>query len=57
HIQEKCFISLKQASKYMAERDSPRSLDLQCHIVTQWKTVRVDFLKICVFVNEAGFYS
>lgn len=57
HIREKCCISLKQASKYTAERDSPRTLDLRRHIVTQWKAVSVNFLKNCVFIDEAGFHS
>lgn len=57
HIREKCFLSLKQASKYTAERDSQRTLDLRYHMITQWKAVGVDFLKNCVFVDEACFHS
>lgn len=49
HIREKCYIGLKQASKHTAERDSPRTLDLRRHIVTQWKAVGVDFLN-CVYL-------
>lgn len=56
HIREKCFISLKQASKYKLERNSPRTVDLH-HIVAEWKAASIDFLKNCVFVYEAGFHS
>lgn len=35
HIREKCFISLKQATKYTAERDAPRTLELRFNIVSQ----------------------
>ncbi|CEP06802.1 hypothetical protein [Parasitella parasitica] len=37
HIREKCALTLKQATKYTAERDSPRTLQLRFDIITQWK--------------------
>ncbi|CEP10623.1 hypothetical protein [Parasitella parasitica] len=57
HIVEKCALSLKQASKYTAERDAPRKIKLRFDIITQWKAVGVDFKRNCVFVDEAGFHT
>ncbi|KAG2213333.1 hypothetical protein INT45_013200 [Circinella minor] len=57
HIREKCALSLKQATKYTAERDSPRTLQLRFDIITQWKANGVDFKTNCVFVDEAGFHT
>ena len=57
HIREKCALSLKQATKYTAERDSPRTLQLRFDIITQWKANGVDFKNNCVFVDEAGFHT
>lgn len=57
HIREKCALSLKQASKYTAERDAPRTLNLRFDIITQWKAAGVDYQKNCVFVDEAGFHT
>ncbi|CEP15290.1 hypothetical protein [Parasitella parasitica] len=57
HIREKCALTLKQATKYTAERDSPRTLQLRFDIITQWKAAGVDFQKNCVFVDEAGFHT
>ncbi|KAL0096850.1 hypothetical protein J3Q64DRAFT_1618904, partial [Phycomyces blakesleeanus] len=58
HIREKCALSLKQASKYTAERDSPRNLNIHFDIVTQWKAASVDYQsKNCVFVDKAGFHT
>ncbi|CEP19281.1 hypothetical protein [Parasitella parasitica] len=57
HIREKCSISLKQATKYTAERDAPRTLELRFNKVSQWKAAGVSFSENCVFVDEAGFHS
>jgi len=54
-ITEQCALSLKQASKYTQERDSPRTLDLRHTIVGSWKANGVDFKTDCVFIDEAGF--
>ncbi|KAI7889623.1 uncharacterized protein EV154DRAFT_552894 [Mucor mucedo] len=43
HIREKCALSLKQASKYTAERDAPRTLQLRFDIITQWKAAGVNY--------------
>ena len=48
---------MKQATKYIAERDSPRTLQLRFDIITQWKANGVDFKTNCVFVDEAGFHT
>ncbi|ORE03477.1 hypothetical protein BCV72DRAFT_213193, partial [Rhizopus microsporus var. microsporus] len=50
-------ISLKQASIYILERNSPRTVDLLHHRVAVWKAASIDFPKNCVFVDEAGFHS
>ncbi|CEP19269.1 hypothetical protein [Parasitella parasitica] len=57
HIREKCSISLKQATKYTAKRNAPRTLELRFNIVSQWKAAGVSFGENCVFVDEAGFHS
>lgn len=57
HIREKCALSLKQASKYTAERDAQRTLDLRFDIIARWKVAGVDFQSNCVFVDEAGFHT
>lgn len=57
HIREKCALSLKQATKYTAERDSPRTIQLRFDIITQWKAARVNYRENCVFVDEAGFHT
>lgn len=57
HLTEQCFFSLKQASKYNAERDSERTLRLRQELVSKWKEICVDFQKNCVFIDEAGFNS
>lgn len=57
HITEKCWLSLKNATKYTRERDSPRTISLRNKIVSEWKRVGVDFQKNCVFIDEAGFHS
>jgi transposase len=57
HLVEKCNISLKQASKYTLQKDSPRTLNLRFEVITQWKSIGVDFQKNCVFVDEAGFHT
>ncbi|KAI9469859.1 MAG: hypothetical protein EXX96DRAFT_456899, partial [Benjaminiella poitrasii] len=57
YIREKCALSLKQAIKYTAERDSPRTLQLRFDIITQWKAAGVSYRENCVFVDEAGFHN
>jgi hypothetical protein len=57
HLTEKCNFSLKQASKYNADRNSERTLLLRAEIVSKWKEVGVDFQKNCVFIDEAGFHT
>jgi hypothetical protein len=57
HIREKCPLSLKQATKYSAERDAPRTIELRLNIVSQWKAAGVDFQNNCVFIDEAEFRS
>ncbi|KAI8076721.1 uncharacterized protein B0P05DRAFT_443637, partial [Gilbertella persicaria] len=57
HITEKCWLSLKNATKYTRERDSPHTIDLRNEIVSEWKRVGVDFQKNFVFIDEAGFHS
>ncbi|KAG1440541.1 hypothetical protein G6F56_011877 [Rhizopus delemar] len=50
------FFSLKQASKYNAERDSERTPRLRKELVSKWKEIGVEFQKKnCVFIDEAGF--
>ncbi|KAG1441719.1 hypothetical protein G6F56_011357 [Rhizopus delemar] len=57
HLKESCRFSLKQASKYNANRSSERTL-LLCHdIVRKWKENGADFQKNCVFIDEAGFHT
>ena len=55
HIREKCALSLKQATKYTAERDAPRTLQLRFDIITQWKAIEVDFKSNCVFVMKLSY--
>lgn len=43
HIVEKYALSLKQAMKYTAERDAPRTIKLCFDIIIQWKTAGVDY--------------
>ncbi|KAG1130319.1 hypothetical protein G6F37_013531 [Rhizopus arrhizus] len=57
HIREKCALTLKQATKYTAERDAPRTIKLRFDIITQWKAAGVDYQNNCVFVDEAGFHT
>lgn len=57
HTREKCALSLKQATKYTAERNSPGTLQLHFNIITQWKGAGVNFRENCVFVDEAGFHT
>jgi hypothetical protein len=57
HMKLKCKLSLKQAQKYTVERDLPRTLNLRCSIIEQWKEAGVNFQTNCVFVDEAGFHS
>ncbi|CEP12447.1 hypothetical protein [Parasitella parasitica] len=57
HLTEMCHFSLKQASKYNADRNSERTLLLCAEIVSKWKEVGVDFQKNCVFIDEAGFHT
>ncbi|CAO3620573.1 unnamed protein product [Cunninghamella echinulata] len=37
--------------------DSSRTIGLRFNIITEWKKVGVDFMKNCVFVDEASFNS
>lgn len=39
------------------DRDIPRTLKKRFDIISEWKAMGVDFLKNCVFVDEAGFHS
>ncbi|KAI9478818.1 MAG: hypothetical protein EXX96DRAFT_261025 [Benjaminiella poitrasii] len=57
HITEKCWLSLKNATKYTPERDTSRTIELRNKIVAAWKDVDVDFHRNCVFIDEAGFNS
>lgn len=57
HLTENCHFSLKQASKYNADRNAERTLLLRQEIVTKWKEAGVDFQKNCVFIDEAGFHT
>lgn len=57
YIREKCAISLKQATKYTLEQDTPRTIELRYNIVSQWKAAGVNFRENCVFIYEAGFNS
>ncbi|KAL4213081.1 hypothetical protein AB4K20DRAFT_1983283 [Rhizopus microsporus] len=54
---KRCHFSLKQASKYNAERNAERTLLLRQEIVSKWKEVGVDFQKYCGFIDEAGFHT
>jgi hypothetical protein len=57
HIREECATSLKQATKYTIEQDTPRTIELRYNIVSQWKAAGVNFRENCVFVDETGFNS
>ena len=57
HLTECCHFSLKQASKYNADRNSERTLDFRHDIVRKWRESGVDFQKNCVFIDEAGFHT
>lgn len=57
YIWEKCALSLKQGTKYTAERDAPRTLQLRFDIITQWKEVGVGFKRNRVFADGAGFHT
>ncbi|KAI8988256.1 hypothetical protein BDF20DRAFT_815336, partial [Mycotypha africana] len=47
----------KKASKYTAERDAPRTLELRASIIKKWRAADVNFMTNCVFVDEAVFNS
>ncbi|KAL0079240.1 hypothetical protein J3Q64DRAFT_1645016, partial [Phycomyces blakesleeanus] len=49
-------LSLKRPSKYTAERDAPRTLQLCFNIITQWRAAGVNYRENCVFVDEASFH-
>ncbi|KAI8877528.1 hypothetical protein K501DRAFT_130034, partial [Backusella circina FSU 941] len=57
HLTEVCHFSLKQASKYNADRNLERTLLLRHEIIGKWKEAGVDFQKNCVFIDEAGFHT
>lgn len=57
HMKNKCFLSLKNAQIYTRDRDAERTLNLRFDFITQWKEAGVDFMKNCVFMDEAGFNS
>ncbi|KAI8880786.1 hypothetical protein K501DRAFT_190547 [Backusella circina FSU 941] len=57
HLTECCHFSLKQASKYNADRNSERTLVFRHDVVRKWKESGVDFQKNCVFIDEAGFHT
>ncbi|KAG1453538.1 hypothetical protein G6F46_009171 [Rhizopus delemar] len=54
---KKYALSLKQAMKYTAERDAPRTIKLCFDIIIQWKAAGVDYQNNCIFVDVAGFHT
>ncbi|KAG0743808.1 hypothetical protein G6F35_010349 [Rhizopus arrhizus] len=57
HIVNHCKISLKNVKPYKLERDSDRTIRLRFEFINAWKAIGVDYMKNCMFVDEAGFNS
>ena len=57
YIVNHCKISLKNVKLYHLERDSDRTIRLRFEFINAWKSVDVDYMKNCMFVDEAGFNS
>lgn len=57
HIKDNCALTLNQTEKYTMDRDLIKTIRLRFDIITDWKRIGVDFMKNCVFIDEACFNS
>jgi transposase len=56
HIKEKCCFTLKRAEKRTFSRNNEVTVEKRANWVAKWINSDMDFLKNCIFIDEAGFY-